>query len=407
MSMYIESLHVENAGPFNQLDVQFNPKMNVVVGANGVGKTSLLRCIAYSQTHNSMDIMRFRKDASIKMNGVIGDRKITYGAEKFVDVDQRYRQMNIKQWQLTPDNGYEACYMYAEKDYNLLAIGAYRYFSYNRIDGMTRESNVVDSRNRYRKFNPAYLEASPMPNIKQWMINRYFQIDKDWAIIEKSNWESIMSKLGSISPKDTDFRFVKIERDLEPVFSLNGSECYLEELSSGFKSVLSIILNIVDWIESVNEGENMKIENSEGTVLIDEIDAHLHPSWQATVLSSLREIYPKLQFVVTTHSPNVIMSANAGEVLLFNNDKGIVNVKPDERSFGAWQFNDILSDVMQSPNLDRVMVLPELNELKKAYNEKNTELFERLLGEVSKKLNPNDPILKVYSLKLSELKLNL
>ena len=272
---------------------------------------------------------------------------------------------------------------------------------------MTREGNIVESRNAYRNNNPTYLESSPMPNIKQWMVNRYFQVDKPWAVKEKHNWESVMSKLGFISPKDTDFRFVKIERDLEPVFSLNGSECYLEELSSGFKSVLSIILNIVDWIESVNEGENMKIENAEGTVLIDEIDAHLHPSWQATVLSSLREIYPKLQFVVTTHSPNVIMSANAGEVLLFNNDKGIVNVKPDERSFGAWQFNDILSDVMQSPDLDRVTVLPELNELNKAYNEKNTELFERLLVEVSKKLNPNDPILKVYSLKLSELKLNL
>jgi recombinational DNA repair ATPase RecF len=75
--MYIESLHVENVGPFNKLDVQFNPKMNVIVGANGVGKTSLLRCIADSLTSNSLEIMRFRQGATIKMNGFVGDKSYT------------------------------------------------------------------------------------------------------------------------------------------------------------------------------------------------------------------------------------------------------------------------------------------------------------------------------------------
>ena len=278
--MYIESLHVENVGPFKTLNAQFNSKMNVIVGANGIGKTSLLRCIAYSLTNNNLDIMRFRKDAVIKMDGVVGDKKYTFGAENIVEEDQKYRRNEIKKWQLTADKGYTPSIMYQDKDYNLLAIGAYRYFSYNRINGMTREGNQIEKRRNYRNNNPVYLEAQPMPDIKQWMINRYFQIDKDWAGVEKNNWDTIMSKLNLISPKDSDFKFVRIERDLEPIFSLNGSECYLEELSSGFKSVLSIILNIVDWIEGVNENEQMKIENAEGTVLIDEIDAHLHPSSQ-------------------------------------------------------------------------------------------------------------------------------
>lgn len=405
--MYIESLHVENVGPFNKLDVQFNPKMNVIVGANGVGKTSLLRCIADSLTNHSLEIMRFRQGATIKMNGFVGDKAYTYGAEKLVDEDQKYRQLEIKRWLLTPDEGHTGSIMHADKDFNLLAIGAYRYFDYTQITGMTREGNKQEERRNYRNNNPKYLEATPMPNIKQWMINRYFQIDKDWAVKEKCNWNAIISQLGAISPKESDFKFVRIERDLEPVFSLNGSECYLEELSSGFKSVLSIILNIVDWIEGVNEGDAMKIENAEGTVLIDEIDAHLHPSWQSIVLSSLREIYPKLQFIVTTHSPNVIMSANAGEVLLFNNENGIVNVTPDDRTFGVWQFNDILTDIMQSPGLDRIDIVSALSDLNRCYDEKNVEKFEAILKDISGILNPNDPILKVYMLKLSELKLKL
>lgn len=407
MSMYIESLHVDNVGPFNKLDVQFNPKMNVIVGANGVGKTSLLRCIADSLTSNALEIMRFRKGATIKMNGVVGTKKYTYGAEDLVDADQKYRKCEIKRWHLNVDEGYEGCIMHKDKDYNLLAIGAYRYFDYTLINGMTREGNQIEGRRNYRTNNPRYLEATPMPNIKQWMINRYFQIDKNWAGIERNNWNSIVSKLGVISPKDSDFKFIKIERDLEPIFSLNGSECYLEELSSGFKSVLSIVLNIVDWIEGVNEGEAMKIENAEGTVLIDELEAHLHPSWQSTILKSLQEFYPKLQFIVTTHSPNVIMSANAGEVILFNNDNGVVNAKPDERTFGVWQFNDILSDIMQAPDLDRIDLVPVLSELNRCYEEKNIEKFEAILNDIAGLLNPSDSILKVYNLKLSELKLNL
>lgn len=401
--MHIESLHVENVGPFEKLDVQFNPKMNVIIGSNGVGKTSLLRCLTFSMTSNSLEIVRFRKHAVIKANGVIGEKQYTFGAEDLVNEDQKYRQINIARWSLTPDEGRIGEIMHKEKDYSLLAIGAYRYFSYKQIGGMTREGNIKERRNNYQTNNPRYLEAQPMPEIKQWMINRYFQIDKEWAKVEKTNWEWIISKLNTIAPKGSSFEFVKIERDLEPVFKLNGRECYLEELSSGFKSILSIVLNITDWIEGVNEKEKSNVKDALGTVLIDEIDAHLHPSWQSTVLSSLKEIFPKLQFIVTTHSPNVIMSANAGEVIVFNNTDGNVNIKPDERDFGAWQFNDILSDIMQAPCLDRIAVVDKLTELNKAYSEKNVQLFQKLLTSLESILNPNDSILKVYRLRLSEL----
>lgn len=407
MSMYIENLHVENVGPFNKLDVQFNPKMNVIIGSNGVGKTSLLRCLTYSMTSNSLDNIRFRKDAVIKANGVNGEKKYTFGAEKIVNENQKYRQINITRWLLTPDEGRIGEIMHKEKDYNLLAIGAYRYFSYKQIGGMTREGNVKELRNLYQANNPRYLEAQPMPDIKQWMINRYFQIEKEWATIEKTNWKWIISKLNTMAPKGSLFEFVKIERDLEPIFNLNGSECYLEELSSGFKSILSIVFNITDWIEGVNEKENSDVKEALGTVMIDEIDAHLHPSWQSTILSSLRLIFPKLQFIVTTHSPNVIMSANAGEVLVFNNIDGNVDMKPDEREFGAWQFNDILSDIMQAPGLDRIGVVDQLAELNKAYAEKNIQLFQELLASLERVLNQNDSILKVYKLRLSELLLNV
>ena len=405
--MYIESLHVENVGPFNRLDVRFNPKMNVIIGANGIGKTSLLRCITYCLTNSHMENIRFRKDAVLKMNCRKIDGGITYGADKLVNVDQDYRKINVTNWGLTPAEGYDRNMIDQEKDYNLFAIGAYRYFSYRQMDGMKREIVKKERRQWELSNNPNYLESMAMPDIKQWMINRYFQIDKDWAVTERSNWDTVMSNLQVIAPRESEFQFVKIERDLEPVFKLNGSECYLEELSSGFKSILSIVFMIVDWIEGINVGEDAKTENAVGTVLIDEIDAHLHPSWQATILDSIRKLFPHIQFIVTTHSPNIIMSAKAGEVIVFNNQDGNVNLKPDERVFGAWQFNDILSDIMQAPGLDRISIVQQMSAISQAYDEKDVDKFESILNELFGILNPNDTLLKIYRLKLGELKLNV
>ena len=270
---------------------------------------------------------------------------------------------------------------------------------------MKREAVHLERRRNYLSNNPNYLESMAMPDIKQWMVNRYFQIDKSWASTERSNWNAIMSKLQVIAPRESQFKFVKIERDLEPVFYLNGSECYLEELSSGFKSILSIVFMIVDWIEGINEGNAAMIENATGTVLIDEIDAHLHPSWQATILESLRVLFPNIQFVVTTHSPSVIMSAQKDEVILFNNNNGIVDLTPDSRSFGAWQISSVLSDVMQALGMDYISIANAINDINRAYEDQNLEVFSEVLRYLENVLNPNDPILKVYHIRQGELTL--
>ena len=401
--MYIDSLHVENVGPFTKLDVQFNPKMNVIIGVNGIGKTSLLRCITNCLTQQYLENMRLRKDAMLKLNCVENDQKIIYGADKLVIKDQEYRHFSLNNWDLTVEPGYSKKLLFEDKNYNLLAIGAYRYFSYKKIEGMKRETLHLERRRNYIYNNPNYLEGTTMPDIKQWMINRYFQIEKEWAIIERYNWDAIISKLQIIAPNESKFKFVKIGRDLEPVFSVNDNECYLEELSSGFKSILSIVFMIVDWIEGINENDSAKIDSAFGTVLIDEIDAHLHPTWQATILDSLRTLFPNLQFIVTTHSPNVIMSVKKGEVIVFNNNDGIVSLSPDNRAFGGWEVSSVLTDLMQAPGLNYVDITQKIKDINQAYEENNLEKFKDLLNNLSDVLNPSDPIIKVYKIRLSEL----
>lgn len=85
----------------------------------------------------------------------------------------------------------------------------------------------------------------------------------------------------------------------------------------------NIIINfaIVEWIEAVNEEEDILIQQAEGTVFIDELDVHLHPEWQIIIRNMLDKVFPRLQFVITTHSPHLIASAQAGEIIKFRAEK--------------------------------------------------------------------------------------
>lgn len=87
----------------------------------------------------------------------------------------------------------------------------------------------------------------------------------------------------------------------------------VEELSDGYQAMLAVILEILAHA-AIELGEVPDPARLEAIVLIDEIEAHLHPQWQRTVVPLLRSVFPCCQFVATTHSPLVVGSALPGEV---------------------------------------------------------------------------------------------
>lgn len=68
---------------------------------------------------------------------------------------------------------------------------------------------------------------------------------------------------------------------------------------------------------------NRVLVETEGLVLVDEIDLHLHPTWQKRILTDLMEIFPKVQFVVSTHAPEVINSVASDSVIILKNNESI------------------------------------------------------------------------------------
>ncbi|MBX7080303.1 MAG: AAA family ATPase [Nannocystaceae bacterium] len=91
-------------------------------------------------------------------------------------------------------------------------------------------------------------------------------------------------------------------------------------LSQGYQSLIAWLADVVGQI--LLEAGPVQAHEMEGVVLVDEIDVHLHPKWQAMLIPALKRVFPRLQFIATTHSPMVLPSLGAAEVWRLTQDDG-------------------------------------------------------------------------------------
>ena len=128
--------------------------------------------------------------------------------------------------------------------------------------------------------------------------------------------------------------------------------CFVDEqLSDGYKIVLVLVLNLVSRILEANgalpDATPRSLLASDGIVLIDEIDLHLHPSWQQRIIGDLTRTFPNIQFIVTTHSPQVISSVKGESVFLVND--GEMQPLGTGRQTCGLDANQLLTDVFGTP----------------------------------------------------------
>lgn len=227
-------------------------------------------------------------------------------------------------------------------------------------------------------------------------------MDKTWASIEKQNFESFMSALESIGPEGSEFKFVEIGRDLEPVFSIYNRTCYLEELSSGFQAVFTIIVMVFQWLETSNPN-NRLAATAVGTVMIDELDLHLHPEWQFTLRDGLLKLFPMLQFIVTTHSPHLLASAKKNEVIIMpaNNIGGYIS--SSDQVYSGWSTDQILSDVMDVKSLDNKEHQRLVSRALELAENRNLSGLEEAIHNLEMVSHPSDTIVTVLKVKLASL----
>ncbi len=406
----LRRLYCKNVGLFEELDIEFNDKFNYLVGPNGCGKSSVFKCIAIIFNESNYATLRYGPESENWIDYLYNDKiyRIGMGVNwvKNYKLYRGSRNYNLikppKEANVVPISGREL------EDNNLkicpLFIGAYRRIDYQRIEGMRREVRPLEQRNNFRRVSVSNLEGINLPNVKQWMINRYFIIEKEWAKVQQKNWYWLMKNLLKIAPKGSSFNFIEIKQDFEPKFSLDGNICYLEELSAGYQALLSLIFYIFDWIEGVNEEDyDRYVENATGTVIVDELDIHMHPEWQLTIRETLDYLFPNLQFIISTHSPHMVATANPNELLIFEGISRKVKLKPSNKTYSGWTTDQILEDLMGVKNLESKKYNILLKRAFDCIDGNNSNDLKVVIKELEKISHPSDTVVSQLKIKLASM----
>lgn len=182
------------------------------------------------------------------------------------------------------------------------------------------------------------------------------QVSKSWAL-------KAQEMLNNIIPSFMDgFSDLKVE--LNPYLHIsiikNGNKLNILQLSQGEKSLIALVFDISRRMMILNPHLDDPFK-AHGIILIDELELHLHPKWQRNVLNSLNSIFPNCQFIISTHSPQVISEVKNDNILILErNNRGKLSYFSPKQSYGLTS-NQILNELMDSEDikLDRA---PEIQE---------------------------------------------
>lgn len=202
------------------------------------------------------------------------------------------------------------------------------------------------------KFVTLFDDNAALVRCEHWLKDLQLSLDRKKAEgkdidAEYRRLEQVKARIGNLLPEVTS-----IEISKEITFSFRDNTRYsLPQLSDGYRSMFALIVDILRWLERAHPGTNVSVDKLSGVVLIDEIDAHLHPRWQREVGFKLTEQFPNLQFIVTTHSPFVAMAAGAGSLSVLRKDDNEMRVDQDIPNPRGWLVDRVLAELFHLPSL--------------------------------------------------------
>ncbi|MFB2892752.1 AAA family ATPase [Aerosakkonemataceae cyanobacterium BLCC-F50] len=198
--------------------------------------------------------------------------------------------------------------------------------------------------------------------------------------------EAVRQAIYSLIP---EFSNLRVRRSpLRMTVTKQGQEFTVNQLSDGEKCLLAMVGDLARRLAIANPGLSNPLEG-EGVVLIDEIELHLHPKWQREIIPALTRTFPNCQFIVTTHSPQVVSHVKPeGIFILEATSEGIIAKKP-ESSFGR-DSNQILEDIMGVPDRPQ-QIKNSLRQLFQLIDAGNLEAAKELRHQISEEIGSDEP----------------
>ena len=148
---------------------------------------------------------------------------------------------------------------------------------------------------------------------------------------------------------------------LFPQLRTQDGDLPLDVLSQGTQSIIQFLAHLTFGFAEYYDFPS-DLEERPGILIIDEIDAHLHPTWQRRIIPTLNRYFPNLQIFCSTHSPLMLAGLNSGQVQLLRRDEsGKVTVSENESDIAGWTADEILRQFMEVPDPTDAATVDRIN----------------------------------------------
>ena len=343
--MYIKRVAINNVRSLKSLIWEIEedqcPGWHVIIGDNGSGKSTFLKAISFVLVFEEIAGIRenwnqwLRKDSGrgyvsvdILHDDMIDEfawsnlpflgRKNFIENKPFLRTEARWEKWNtgvIFIGQAVPDSFFSSATISSgSKGLFSCSYGPFRRFS----GGDKDYQDSFTSYPRLIAHLSIFGEKVALTECLDWLQQlRFKQLEKK----EEGNLlNSIIEFVNQSDFLPFNARIKDISSDGVTFIDGNNCELPVEELSDGYRSILSMTFDLIRQLVRVYGFDQVFDPNdptkiiAPGVVLIDEIDVHLHPTWQRRIGIWFREHFPKIQFIVTTHSPLICQAASVGTV---------------------------------------------------------------------------------------------
>jgi len=352
----IKSIKIKGFRGFREeIECSFDDKLTVLIGVNGAGKTTILDALStfllwFRNEITGGQIERYNFPAALTSlkNYDVNNQEHSFENELAISLDSNgkdfsdntffsmsaLKNTNVDVLKYEKDEGKNILYEFTEHIYNsnlsgeLKNVPVLAYYGVNSVSTDIEESNGNFIASEIFDAYHNSLESSYF-NFKQFFI----WFDKQQKIQLQRGQSKFLDKIKQavvniLTDKSYDFKNLRIvwgehfdEMIIDKINKQTGEEEKLtvNQLSSGEKTLLALVVDLAHRLCLANPKSEDPLSGN-GIVLIDEIDMHLHPKWQQKVVTKLGEIFPNIQFVVTTHSPLVLNGKIYGVSDTFGHD---------------------------------------------------------------------------------------
>ncbi|QOY54010.1 AAA family ATPase [Candidatus Sulfurimonas marisnigri] len=400
----INKLYLDNYRAFEDFTIDFDEQLTVLIAINGKGKTAILDAIAVAfgtfvnatglangVVFHREDVRRF-KVRETQSNEMEEAYPLVLKANGFIDNDEtqwirEFRKPNGA----TTTKDTKPLVNYGAKIRNIVSHGEgtnlplISYYGTGRLWAQKRATknkkksetsrlsgyiDCLDSFSSYKAFTSwyEYICKSEFEIKMEALEKEHIKLpDNEFSDIRRSLQEAV----NQVIQNNSGWQDIVYKQKAKSIVMKNevGGILSVAQLSDGIRSMIGLVADIAYRAIKLNPHLKNAPKETSGIIMIDEVDMHLHPKWQQTVLTDLTSAFPNIQFIVTTHSSQVLSTVKREQIRLLGDN---TVTTPSTHSFGE-DSSVLLAELMNVSPLPPLEIVEKRKEYQRLIENKEYE----------------------------------